>query len=385
MKRYVPCLLTGITVLLLGIAGSLRAEDEVLARHRAIVISAEGGASYRPAASRDFRLLKKGRELGIGDVVRTGDSGKVRLRIGNLGIFDVLPKTEVRILDLTRTRAKGRYSSQETENLHLDLKGGAIRGLLEKPAAGTGNYRIATPIGVVGVRGTTFKITAAPMTSSLPLMIGLLEGSLEVVMTTSSRDSVVMTEDRSLVVLDNKFLVDALGVTAKIELTQFRDESREELKKKWSDDRAMESKEKAKEQTEEELRGEIEQFLRAVADAYERESVGNFMESFSQDFKGTSQGQQTGNIDYYILRDDILSDFNQFDRIQIFFVIKRFVWFKELDEVDVDVHVRFRAVQAVGGLDVLQGSYTTDNETFRLRLRREEFAGKKVWRIVSQT
>lgn len=298
-------------------------EEETVGKHRAVAVTVEGKVERQPAGSTEWSGLSAGQQLGIGDSIRTGEDGKVSVRIGDLGVFDVVPKTTVRLLDLARRRPRGAGDDKTVENIKLDLKKGTIRGLLMKPATGTGSYRIQTPINVVGVRGTTFKVTVGDVDDENPMNVWLLDGVLEILASLGDGEKTNLNPNQSYELVKGRPRVGPLSMEAARELKEFRERAKEVLSKRFPGDEAPAADTALVTESRFEDRSEtdISGLLPAVADlfeAYERGQEARFLARVADDFRGQWNANNAATfLDKLRLRDSLHEDFRNF-RLQEF-------------------------------------------------------------------
>lgn len=118
----------------------------------------KGTAKYKDPASgvTDWAPLKVDTVLKQGAVIETDATGIVDLFLGVNGpVVRVTPATQLALDKLTFSRAAGEVVI-ETE---LDLKAGTILGSVKKLAAAS-KYEVKTPVGVCGIRGTEYRVSA---------------------------------------------------------------------------------------------------------------------------------------------------------------------------------------------------------------------------------
>jgi hypothetical protein len=149
-RRVGSLLAATLLAALLAGAVQTRAEDAV-----GIVASSEGTAELGRDGT--WTPIAIGASVAIGDVLRTGRPGGLRLVFDDQSVVTVGPQTEVTVaapfFDPTRTAPRSL----------LRLAAGKIRALVsevyEQPGAA---YEVETPTSVIGVRGTEFVIVYDP-------------------------------------------------------------------------------------------------------------------------------------------------------------------------------------------------------------------------------
>lgn len=130
--------------------GSARAQVDIPAGAVAAVDFTEGQAVARSAAGQE-RPLAKGDGIARGDSVITG-AGRVQLRFLDEGYLSIYANTEFLIEDYFYG---GQADGSESAAFRL-VQGGirALTGAIGK--ANRDNYRLATTIGTIGIRGTGY-------------------------------------------------------------------------------------------------------------------------------------------------------------------------------------------------------------------------------------
>ncbi|MGB0317597.1 MAG: FecR family protein, partial [Pseudomonadales bacterium] len=147
---------------------SLAAEPEVAARATAILNQVE-------ALSADgvTRRLARGDLIYVGETLTTGPKGRAQLRFTDRGVMTLRPATRLSIDDYRFDPAAPALNRQ---NLSVDQGGfrAATGAVADSNREG---YRVASPLGVVGVRGTNYE---AVLTPSNNLVLGAYEGTIDV-------------------------------------------------------------------------------------------------------------------------------------------------------------------------------------------------------------
>ncbi|GAA5127439.1 FecR domain-containing protein [Alloalcanivorax gelatiniphagus] len=126
------------------------------------------GRAWRENAEHGRRPLAVGDTLEVGELLTTGPFAFVSLRLGD-GSRMVLPSN-------TRIRLS---TNEDTGGVLLELMSGGIESRV-MPQHGDGHYQISTPAGVIGVRGTHFRVRAqrgGVTTSVLDGLVALSGGS----------------------------------------------------------------------------------------------------------------------------------------------------------------------------------------------------------------
>ena len=139
----------------LAMAAMLALSTAEAATGKATVRTIRGTASYSEAGG-EFKTLKVGKVLGEGAVVRTSAASVVDLYLAENG--PTVRLTENTTLGLDRL-FKDTAGSETIIETQLDLQSGTILGYVSKMAAAS-KYEVKTPMGVAGIRGTEYRISA---------------------------------------------------------------------------------------------------------------------------------------------------------------------------------------------------------------------------------
>jgi FecR protein len=139
------------------------------------VIRLKGDAQYK-VGSTDWQPLKVGDVLRSGAVIQTAGNSHVDLALGESSASVVRPTPDqginfvpnadqnfVRVWENTLLGIDTLTSTQtgagEVTETQLNLKTGHIFGMVKKMSAGS-RYEVTIPIGVAGIRGTVYDISA---------------------------------------------------------------------------------------------------------------------------------------------------------------------------------------------------------------------------------
>ncbi|MGC8886203.1 MAG: FecR domain-containing protein [Verrucomicrobiia bacterium] len=218
--RYIACIaaLTFLGSIISGVAQDIKQGKAVV---RAIT---KGTAKYKDPASgvTDWAPLKVDTVLKQGAVIETDATGIVDLFLGVNGpVVRVTPATQLALDKLTFSRAAGEVVI-ETE---LDLKAGTILGSVKKLAAAS-KYEVKTPVGVCGIRGTEYRVSADgrivvlkgwvriafTLTGQPPITIDVKEGQMVIPPTPTTPPQVVtipenvMIETRTELILSQEYV-----------------------------------------------------------------------------------------------------------------------------------------------------------------------------------
>jgi hypothetical protein len=115
-----------------------------------------GTAQYTAAGESGWKKLTVGTRLKQGATIKTAQGSIVDLFLGENGpVVRVTEDTIMGVDKLTRDNT-GQETVIETQ---LDLRNGRILGNVKKLAAAS-KYEVKTPVGVAGIRGTQYDISA---------------------------------------------------------------------------------------------------------------------------------------------------------------------------------------------------------------------------------
>ncbi len=210
---------------LTGIAQEIKQGKAVV---RAIT---KGTAKYKDPASGvvDWAPLKVDMVLKEGAVIETDATGVVDLFLGVNGpVVRVTPATQLALDKLTFSRAGGEVVIET----RLDLKAGTILGTVKKLAAAS-KYEIKTPVGVCGIRGTEYVVSAngrvivlkgwVRVTFSLPgqppVTIDVKEGQTVLPPTATTPPQVVSTSNEEFLTWKTEVIINQeyTGVVPEVE------------------------------------------------------------------------------------------------------------------------------------------------------------------------
>ena len=99
--------------------------------------------------------LTPGTAIGEGTNIKTGDNGFVTLRLADGSTMVVQSKSQVK-LDIARTIA----NSGGVPITRLGLASGRVEAQVDKRDGAPGRFEIATATSNMGVRGTSFRVSA---------------------------------------------------------------------------------------------------------------------------------------------------------------------------------------------------------------------------------
>ena len=124
--------------------------------NKAIVRAVRNGAAEVTTDGKTWKPAKVGQQLGERSIVKTDPNATVDLFLGDNGPVVRLTKDTTMGIDRLDVESTGIEKVIETQ---LDLKNGKILGNVKKMAAAS-LYEVKTPVGVAGIRGTEYSISA---------------------------------------------------------------------------------------------------------------------------------------------------------------------------------------------------------------------------------
>ena len=139
--------LTSITVSLLLLSNTAMAETEagktMIARGTVEAVSSEDQSS---------RKLRRRSPIFGTDTVATGDNAKAQLRMRDGGMIALKENSELFISDYNFSAENGRG------NVVMELVKGGLRSVTGSIKAESGDYKLKTPVGSIGIRGTHYEV-----------------------------------------------------------------------------------------------------------------------------------------------------------------------------------------------------------------------------------
>lgn len=120
------------------------------------VDAVRAGAAHYSTDGVTWNEVKKGVVLNPGAVIKTDTLGVVDLYLGKNGPFvRVTPDTTLALTTLNVESGAG----ETIITTELGLRAGKIQGVVRKMSAAS-KYEVITPVGVVGIRGTKYQVSA---------------------------------------------------------------------------------------------------------------------------------------------------------------------------------------------------------------------------------
>lgn len=159
LRLLLGLLLAGVA----AIAAAQPAATIVFATGNASVLAADGAA----------RRAERGAAVAVGDTVDTAD-GRAQLRFLDGATISLQPGTQFRVEQFRFADQGGRAAAEDRVVMRF-LKGAlrAVSGLIGKQR--NEQYRMDTPVGTIGIRGTEYGATLAGGGLSVTTYAGLVE------------------------------------------------------------------------------------------------------------------------------------------------------------------------------------------------------------------
>jgi hypothetical protein len=124
--------------------------------NKAVVRAVRGGTAEITNDGKNWKPAKVGQQLGEHSAVKTDPNATVDLFLGENGPVVRVTKDTTMGIDRLDVESTGVEKVIETQ---LDLRNGKILGNVKKMAAAS-KYEVKTPVGVAGIRGTEYAISA---------------------------------------------------------------------------------------------------------------------------------------------------------------------------------------------------------------------------------
>ena len=132
-------------------------------------------------------LPAKGTNLAVGDTIVTGAGGRVGLAFSNGSLFEVSENSKFSVQEYLQE--PWEFSAQEWNALEAEPTKSQTKAFLDygelavkvKKLDSASSMQVSTPLGVAGIRGTTFKVrlTRNPDGSPQSATVMLVEGSVD--------------------------------------------------------------------------------------------------------------------------------------------------------------------------------------------------------------
>lgn len=147
------------------------------------------------------RPLKRRSSIFENDIISTGASSKTQLRMTDGSMIAMKENTELVIAEYTYNSENGKNSAV------LDLVQGGLRSITGAIKAEKGDYKLTTPIGSIGIRGTHFEVELLNGT----VWIAVWDGAIDVLLSTGLKSGSMLSlgvgENYSYAAIDKEGVV----------------------------------------------------------------------------------------------------------------------------------------------------------------------------------
>jgi hypothetical protein len=135
---------------------SVSSSEAAVAHNKAVVRAVRGTANYSTDKGATWKKLAVNTQIGENSTIRTATGSTVDLFLGDNGPVVRVTEDTTMAFDKLTSENTGVEKVIETQ---LDLRNGRILGNVKKLAAAS-KYEVKTPLGVAGIRGTQYDISA---------------------------------------------------------------------------------------------------------------------------------------------------------------------------------------------------------------------------------
>ncbi len=159
---------------------------------------ARGSVLAGPDPEVDPRSLKRRSPIYDSDVVVTGSAAKAQLRMTDGGMIALKENSELMI-------ASYQYSETNQDGeVVLELIKGGLRSVTGKIKSEEGNYKLNTPVGSIGIRGTHYEVELV----GGDMFIAVWDGAIDIAIDTGERAGSTVSfgegEDYSYATIDTQ-------------------------------------------------------------------------------------------------------------------------------------------------------------------------------------
>jgi hypothetical protein len=156
MKRFNSILACGLVLAVAGLAIFTTSVKAAAGKReaKASVRAVHGLANYSTDNGATWMTLRPNTELGEGAMIKTDPDAVVDLQVN--GRTSTVRVTAGTTMTLKQMDTMGSIISPDTET-QLDMANGLVVGSVKK-ISGDSTYRVSTPRGVAGIRGTDFAV-----------------------------------------------------------------------------------------------------------------------------------------------------------------------------------------------------------------------------------
>ena len=159
---------------------------------------ARGKVSAVAENSTTKRKLKRRAPIYGNDVVTTGEKGKAQIRMTDGGMIALKANSELVISDYEFSAENGKGS------VVMELVKGGLRSVTGAIKASNGEYKLKTPVGSIGIRGTHYEIEVV----SGQVFLAVWDGAIDVAVETGTEAGTTLSlgdgEDYSYAAIDEE-------------------------------------------------------------------------------------------------------------------------------------------------------------------------------------
>lgn len=162
------------TLLLICLVGPIAAQAQSAAGKTLV---ARGAVKAISDANSDPRKLKRRSPIFANDIVSTGANAKAQLRMTDGGMIALKENSELMIADYRFSDDNGRGS------VVMELVKGGLRSVTGSIKAESGDYKLKTPVGSIGIRGTHYEVEIVGGT----IWVAVWDGAVDLDITSGSQ------------------------------------------------------------------------------------------------------------------------------------------------------------------------------------------------------
>ena len=159
-------------------------------------LAVRGSVNAQSQESQESRKLKRRSPIYSDDIIATGTKGKAQLRMTDGGMIALKENTELLISSYEFS------DGPEKGSVVMELVKGGLRSVTGALKAETGDYKLKTPVGSIGIRGTHYEVEIVSGT----LWVAVWDGAVDLDVTSGpqagSRLSLGNTEQYSYASID---------------------------------------------------------------------------------------------------------------------------------------------------------------------------------------
>lgn len=169
-----------------------------------------GVVQYREMANQEWKTVTENLELKQKTIVKTGENSSVVLVFSNGASINLAHTSTLNIDEFTQDPFNSALAVGDAETepsnsrTNLTLTHGELVGNVKKLKDANSQFRVGTPVGAAGIRGTTFRIVYRPTGTgqAFNFIMTTLEGNVEVVVGTGTVNTppVVVTDSQQVIV-----------------------------------------------------------------------------------------------------------------------------------------------------------------------------------------